>query len=452
MHFLKIIKLLSIVVLCVIVLLFVFIGGIYLYSKYTYKIVPKVAASQIDDFQIISPNSQPITTISVWNYETDTLIWKIVSKDWRKIHFDATDFTIGHIPKGMRQIWPNDQKIITSIEDGTKIVISIHYIHDSFFAPGSSYDSALFKKTGDRFVLIKHLDQRKVNKPIWDSKEKREEGIKALYDEINKGQSLFLRTANNPKASPAAMNTVKVLMKYAKKDNPVEAYIYLRQLKEMDLKRHDLSDISVLQDFEQLERLDLGSNKIKDVSPLKDLPRLYALDLSSNPIDDFTPIGKIPSVIFLNISNTGVKEFKFLSECTTLKGLTIENNGLTDAVDFSVLSHLDITDLELSFNFLRTASSIKALSTIENLKIKRNKLKSVDFVTLFPKLSFLDLSFNELEDITPLIKHYKNRDIEKSSWVYLTNNKLIPKKQIQELKRHAEVMHGSVNWLPEYKD
>ncbi len=69
----------------------------------------------------------------------------------------------------------------------------------------------------------------------------------------------------------------------------------------IDLRSKQLTDLRFLAKLTQLESLMLFDNKITDMGPLKDLKQLTELDISHNQITDVSPLQELKQLKFLNL-------------------------------------------------------------------------------------------------------------------------------------------------------
>jgi Leucine-rich repeat (LRR) protein len=100
-------------------------------------------------------------------------------------------------------------------------------------------------------------------------------------------------------------------------------------VKELDLSKKGISDISMLKHFTKLEKLDLRKNRITTNSLLS-LEKLYdlkELDLSYNSIESINNLKKLKNLQILNLNSCGITDFRDFKKLDSLYSLDIRNNS-----------------------------------------------------------------------------------------------------------------------------
>ena len=231
----------------------------------------------------------------------------------------------------------------------------------------------------------------------------------------------------------------------------------LISLTDLDLADNTISSISTLSKFTALTTLDLANNRIRDVLPLQNLSSLRTLNLEGN--DDITnivvlyrlrqnqpptnitpPTGMtIPNtadlVAFRNpaleavvrsalrisrgypVLKTGEKgmdtltrltatskkidDITGLEEADALTTLDLGNNEITDLGPLQGLNGL--TTLDLADNLITDFGALTSLGNLEGLDLDGNAIVNLpNSLTGFSSLKILDLSYNEIQDVSPL--------------------------------------------------
>lgn len=90
--------------------------------------------------------------------------------------------------------------------------------------------------------------------------------------------------------------TAKVLLKEAGTNECQPANQKLSSLRELDLSRNQISDITPLTSLTNLTFLDLSDNRISDITPLKSLTNLTLLNLNANQISNITPLTSLTNL------------------------------------------------------------------------------------------------------------------------------------------------------------
>ncbi|MBR5272726.1 MAG: hypothetical protein IKU25_04950 [Clostridia bacterium] len=132
-------------------------------------------------------------------------------------------------------------------------------------------------------------------------------------------------------------------------------------------------------------------------------------------LDGNISASEMEEVFFLEISGLGITSLEGLQYALNLMVLDASKNNISDV---SVLVDLSIVILDLSFNNLSGALSnaITDMALLTNLTLSHNELTSVAGITNLTELTFLDLSFNKLDNAEELIG-FHNIDT-----LYVNNN------------------------------
>ncbi|XP_031425760.1 toll-like receptor 6 [Clupea harengus] len=173
----------------------------------------------------------------------------------------------------------------------------------------------------------------------------------------------------------------------------------------------------------RLEELDLSFNALSTIPEIQRLPKLRILDLSENLYESFTLGQSFQNLQSLSsislggprISHLGKRDLKPLTSSPLpnltddlrnvgkLQHLTFENSWYSSSDLSQAFVHIIQSPLQtLSFrNCSYNVFPIRALSTLKELIIKKNKLESLyrvaEYTHLLTHLEILDLSFNPIK-------------------------------------------------------
>ena len=153
---------------------------------------------------------------------------------------------------------------------------------------------------------------------------------------------------------------------------------------------NNITSINVLNNnYQNLKNLQLRNNQITDISPISSYLELDTLDLSYNPINDLT-------------------QFDFLSNYASIRqlliaGLNIGDNGIV--LDY--ISNTVVNNLDLSENNFSVVPDVSHMLTIENplqtLMLSNNKIKNIHNIDWFVQIKSLHLRANNIYDISSLL-------------------------------------------------
>ncbi|MCK4310187.1 MAG: leucine-rich repeat domain-containing protein [Methanomicrobia archaeon] len=232
----------------------------------------------------------------------------------------------------------------------------------------------------------------------------------------------------------------------------------LRRIWSLDLSNEDIMSIGGLEYCKDLYNLYLDNNNITDISPLSNLKNLVELGLDGNKISDVSPLSNLRNLEFLYLSGNDVSDISVLSNLANLTELDLENNnipdisplfnlanltvlylGSNDLSDISVLSVLtNLRELDLSNNAIHNIFPLYSLTDLRGLNLQRNNIRDIAQIKGMIRIgdheehwigAELDLSYNQISDITPLIK---NPGVNEGDTVDISNNPL----NSQSIKRY----------------
>ncbi len=201
----------------------------------------------------------------------------------------------------------------------------------------------------------------------------------------------------------------------------------------LDLSAKIVSDLRPLATLPQLTSLNLSGNAITDVAPLAGLTSLGTLDLSKNSITDVRPLAALSGLISLDLSDNPVQATDFLSACLmrnqadfltaaqaaevnallSISGKTAcgrayddlasrqfadaKNRSLTSVSFFPVMGNL--TSIDLSDNQLSDVSALSAIPGLTKLWIRNNQIPSIQGVLQLRRLEQLNIDGNPLSNL-----------------------------------------------------
>ncbi|PAA62203.1 hypothetical protein BOX15_Mlig019129g2, partial [Macrostomum lignano] len=210
----------------------------------------------------------------------------------------------------------------------------------------------------------------------------------AMASAPNSAQSSQGRTAD--KASPSSVSGQQLLPQRPK---PVSAsasttskktqVVTGKKEEDSELTFKELLEISMEDNAQRVFDLDLRQKQLKGIPfALKEFKRLKILDLSSNSISE--------------ISN--------LFDNKELKELKLYDNMITSICLLE--SQKDLSSLQLQYNQIaKIGSGLAPLKKLNSLKLNNNELRTMEVKELAPmsQLTFLDVSFNQLKDISAVV-------------------------------------------------
>ncbi|MEM8638133.1 MAG: leucine-rich repeat domain-containing protein [Cyanobacteria bacterium P01_G01_bin.54] len=217
--------------------------------------------------------------------------------------------------------------------------------------------------------------------------------------------------------------------------SPLRHFVNLEKLY---LEDNKIEDIRPLSDLENLEVLTLSKNQIIDISPISGLEKLGFLTLSHNPITESENIAHLPEnisslemdgiplenhhlyifdrlkeLVRLHLSGTEISDLTFLDSKSKLRFLFISESKIKDVTPLAELPDLGV--IVLNENLIEDISSLMTLD-IGHLELANNQIKDIpEAISQQSLLGWVNLSGNEIEDITPLLDHPRLEELDLSN-------------------------------------
>ncbi|RMY43701.1 hypothetical protein D0865_11064 [Hortaea werneckii] len=184
----------------------------------------------------------------------------------------------------------------------------------------------------------------------------------------------------------------------------------LQQLTDLDLCGNEITSVAHLPALTALRSLKLDCNPLGDeLSMSQSMPLLRELSLKSCGLRHLDVFG-VPKLRKLEVDDNCLSDVESISNCKNLELLSMRRQSLSEGDCISVfdrplearsvrLSGNNIPSLELSCNFLN----------IQHLELASAGLHDLpdDFGLRLPNLLTLNLNFNSLRDLRPLLNIYK---------------------------------------------
>ena len=199
----------------------------------------------------------------------------------------------------------------------------------------------------------------------------------------------------------------------------------------VDISDNMVSDLRPLMGISSLKYLYASSNSISNTVPLGAINGLMELDLSNNPISNFTGIKKLKNLTNLNLAETGLTSADFQNFTLLTRLLTLDITGNTEisGEEFAVLQSViptcqiahselvytiyiesypvqsDATELNLTNCSITDISGITQLNNLQSVSLGSNYISNIYSLSLtesYRTMTYLDLSSNQIEDLTAL--------------------------------------------------
>ena len=285
----------------------------------------------------------------------------------------------------------------------------------------------------------------------------------ALRSELPNG--LLINTDNATKTISMPESTIKTITSLDLKNSDISNLTGLENftaLTELNLTNNNITDISALSGMENLTILNLSDNSsIKsNISTISTKTSLVNLNISNIGVSNLGFISNLVNIQSLNISSNNINNLSQLSGLSRLTKLDVSNNKNLTTLDY-ILSHTNLVDLNISNTGIANLTGIKVLSNLEVLNVRNlqaqdlypitetyyneveqeekaylekiskldfsyttglsfyqlsflknltevymmgNNIYSIDNICNLPKLNYINLEENHIEDLSPLVE------------------------------------------------
>ncbi len=178
----------------------------------------------------------------------------------------------------------------------------------------------------------------------------------------------------------------------------------LTELRELDGADNLIADLSWISGMTELEKLNLGWNFITDIRPLSALSKLLSLRIYVNGVVDIAPLAQLSALRSLVIGRNFIEDIGPLTELPNLEWLNLEGSRhIADYAPLSSMSSLKGIDLQNNRAF-SDLGILSGLTGLEELVLSGNrKAYDLDRISSLVNLEFLDLEYNQILDLTPLV-------------------------------------------------
>ena len=197
----------------------------------------------------------------------------------------------------------------------------------------SSNVYTILKIKNDNFAFYQHLIQNGINNDI----------------DIEKCDTLILSLLNEELPPIKSLDGIQ----------------YFKNLKNLEISNHEISDIDSIEKLDYLESLSLPDNFVSDIRALRRLNTLKYLNLANNDIEDISDLRSLSNLQSLNLNHNKIKEVDHLKTLKELSTLLVSQNKITKIKPLNGLLNLKVWD-----------ATQNPLEDIENLSFKLNYIKS----------------------------------------------------------------------------
>lgn len=209
-------------------------------------------------------------------------------------------------------------------------------------------------------------------------------------------------------------------------EKPVEfADANLKKAVEKELRKQNPTPADMLQ-LRQFSWVRQGLSNIHDLKGLEHAKNLTSLSLNSCSIQDYSILSNLNNLTILTIQSSPVPDYSFLLPLNNLMSLKLDSCGI-----------LDLSSL---------VSVIETLPKLEYLSLVNNEIEDITPLAKMTKLENLWLSGNKITDISPLLP-FKN--LERLGLYGNPMDEGVSKVHLQKIRKNNPGIYIPTDFNPE---
>jgi Leucine-rich repeat (LRR) protein len=168
----------------------------------------------------------------------------------------------------------------------------------------------------------------------------------------------------------------------------------------LDLSSNNIDSLNSIDQFSKLEVLRVDHNQLDKVEEsLTHLINLNTLTLVGNKIRCIRYLQNLTKLVWLNLNSNQIDDISWIKNLTNLYSVNLANNKLKDFDDDSNLNWYKLEMLDLSYNQLTNISFLKKFYKLNSLNLDFNLINDIQDLKLLINLNKLSLNGNRLVNI-----------------------------------------------------
>jgi internalin A len=251
---------------------------------------------------------------------------------------------------------------------------------------------------------------------------------------IEHARNLEQLIINKPVSNTQLIEQLVALKKLVIKEAELENIDFVRtldKLEYLDISYNNLRDVSAIDKLDKLIYLDLKRNKVSDVSVINS-PKLETLYIEGNYISDYNELPVLDQIketdIFIVYFNDRNLDLAVRNQIGKKDGVLTDNDLknirrlIGVGYEISSLQGIELLEnlieIDLSENNIEDLTPLEPLKSLQILKLKNNNIDDITSLIYLDQLNIVDLSFNEIKTIEALT-YLPNLD-----YLYLEGNEI----------------------------
>ena len=186
----------------------------------------------------------------------------------------------------------------------------------------------------------------------------------------------------------------------AKVFGTISAQLKRFDIRELDLGRTLVSDLTPLANLTELQALSLMGDNISDLTPLANLTGLQALDLVENNVSDLTPLANLTELQSLYLIGDNISDLTPLANLTELQSLYLIGDNISDPAPLANLTGLQ--SLHWVGSNISDPAPLANLTGLQSLHLWGDNISNLTPLSNLTKLRSLILAETKVSDLTPL--------------------------------------------------
>ena len=180
----------------------------------------------------------------------------------------------------------------------------------------------------------------------------------------------------------------------------------LSNLESLDLSGTAANDLRPLEVLTNLHTIKLSNTKIKDLEPLRKLTKLKRLNIAETKVDNLSPLARLENLTLLGLADTKVSNLQPVRNHKKLSWLDIRDTEVTDIEPISGLSNL--RSLFISGSKISNLEPLDSLDGLFDIIVSAGQFKDLALSTRLPALRNLALVGPEVNDLTDIQEELRN--------------------------------------------
>lgn len=201
----------------------------------------------------------------------------------------------------------------------------------------------------------------------------------------------------------------------------------LQHLESIDLADNELIQVAGIEFLEALLEINISRNALHDLPISRPMPHLKILNAANNRLTDID-VAQMSKIRILYLDDNEIMNLSLNMVAKHIEVISLRRQR-TEYLEFDLTSFCEVRKLFLGGNNIGQFTCSTVFHSLKYLELAGTQMVDlpVDFAQMVPNLRVLNLSNNEIHDISPL------KGLERLERLMLPNNKLTSTTEISEV-------------------